>query len=69
MGSFNRAKLFEFIGCLWLYNLNSTIDPCNYGFYCNDGLIIIDDCIPRKGNMIKKKLLWLFNKFGFKLDI
>ena len=26
-------------------------------------------CTPRKRDIIRKKLQWLFNKFGFKLDI
>ena len=32
-------------------------------------LIIIDNCTPRKGDIIWKKLHCLFNKFGLKLDI
>ena len=27
----------------------------------------MSDCLPRKGDMIRKKLHWLFNKFRFKL--
>ena len=37
-------------------------------FYRNDGLIIIDNCIPRKGDN-RKKIHALFYIFGFKLDI
>ena len=47
-----------------LYNFNNIIDPCNH-----DRLIIVDNCRPRKGDVIRKKLHWLFDKFGFKLDI
>ena len=45
------------------------IDPGYDGLYRGDGLIIIDNCTPRKGDIIRKKLHGLFNKFGFKLDI
>ena len=69
MGSFDRAKLSQFIGCLLLYNLNSIIDSCNHELYMDYGLIIVDNCMLRKGNMIRKKLHRLFNKFGFKLYI
>ena len=31
IGSFDGAKLSEFIWCLLLYNVNSIIDPCNRG--------------------------------------
>ena len=68
IGSFDGAKLCDVIGCLLLYNPNSFIDPSNNGQYRDDGLIIVDDCTLRKGDIIRKKLHWLFNKFGFKLD-
>ena len=32
-------------------------------------LFIVDNCTPRKDDEIMKKLHWLFDKFGFKLDI
>ena len=69
MGSFDSAKISELVGCLLLYKLNDIIDPCCHGVYRDDGLIIIDNCISRKGDIIRKKLHGLFNKFGFKLDI
>ena len=69
MCSFNRAQLSKFIAYLLLYNLNSIIDPCNHGLYQDEGFIIVDDCMPRRGDIIKKKLCWVFNKFGFKLNI
>ena len=51
-----------------LANLNNIIIPCNHGLYRDDGLIIEDNCTPGKGDLFRKKLHWLFNKFGFKLD-
>ena len=57
------------IGCLLLHSLNNIIDPSKHGLYYDDGLIIVDNCTPRKCDVISKKLHWLFNKFGFKLDI
>ena len=59
----------ELIGCLLLHSLNNIIDPSNHSFYQDDGLIIVDNCTPRKGNVIRKKLHWLFDKFGFKFNI
>ena len=52
-----------------LYKLNDIIDPSSHKLYQDDGLIIIDNCTPKKGDIIRKKLHWLFNKFRFKLDI
>ncbi len=69
MCSSNRAKLSEFIGCFLLYNFKNIFDLCNHGLCRYDGLIIMDDFMPRKGDIIRKKLHCLFNKFGFKLDI
>ena len=67
MGSFDGVYLSEFIG--YPPTINSITDSCNNGFYRDDGLIIVDDCTPRKGDIIKKELHWLFNKFRFKFDI
>ena len=69
MGSYDLVKRSELVGCLLLYKLNDIIDPGCHGLYWDDGLIIRDYCTPRKGDIIRKKLHWLFNKFGFKLDI
>ena len=41
----------------------------NHGLYQDDRLIIVDNFKPRNGNVIKKKLHWLFDKFAFKLDV
>ena len=66
---YDSAKISELVGCLLLYKLDGIIDPGCHGLYCDDGLIMIDKCTPRKGDIIRKKLHWLFDKFGFKLDI
>ena len=52
-----------------IQKLNDIINPDRQGLYYGDGLIIIDNCTPRKGDIIRKKLHWLFDKFEFKLDI
>ena len=39
------------------------------GLYRDDGLIIVDSCTLGKGEVIREKVHWLFDKFGFKLDI
>lgn len=62
--AYDGAELWELIGCLLLNNINKFIDPSNHGLYQDDGLIIVDNCTPRKGDVIWKKLYWLFNKFG-----
>ena len=69
MGSFDGAEIFKLIRCLLLHGLNNIIDPNNHGLYHDDGLIIVDNYTPRKCDVIRKKLHWLFNKFGFKLGI
>lgn len=69
MGVYDGAKLCELVGCLLLNNLNDLIDPSNHGLYWDDGLIIVINCTPRKGDITRKKLHWMFNKFGFKLDM
>ena len=67
--AYDGVKICKLVGCLLLYNLNNIIDPGNHGLCCDDGLLIVDHCIPRKIDAIRKKLYWLFHKFGFKLDI
>ena len=47
-------SLSKFIGSLLFYKLYCIIDPCNHGLYHDDGLIIVDDCTPRKGDIRKK---------------
>ena len=69
MGSYDLAKILELVGCLLLYKLNDIINPGCHGLYQGDRLIIIDNCTPRKGDIIRKKLHGLFDKFRFKLDI
>ena len=69
MGSFDGAEICVLIGCLLLHSLNNIIDPSNHSLYRDDRLIIVDNCTPRKSDVIRKKLHWLFDKFGFKLDI
>ena len=69
IGSFDGAKICELIGCLLLHSLSNIIDPSYHSLYGDDVLIIGDNCIPRKGDVIRKKLYWLINKFDFKLDI
>ena len=59
----------KLVGCLSLYKLNDMIKPSCHGLYQDDRLIIIDTCTPRNGDIIRKKLPALFNKFGFELDI
>ena len=44
------------------------LNPTTMVFMGMNGLIIVDDCFPRKGDMIWKKSNQLFNKFRFKLD-
>lgn len=66
---YDGAEICELVGCLLLYNLNNIIDPCNHSLYRENGLIIVSNCPPRKHYVIRKKLHWLFDKFGFKLDI
>ena len=69
MGSYDSAEISELVECLLVYKLNDIIDPNRHWLYRDDGLIIIDDCAPRKGDIVWKKQHWIFNKFGFKLDI
>ena len=69
LDSYDSAEMLELVVCLLLNKLNDIIDPGCHGVYRDDGLIIIDNCTPRKGDIIRKKRHWIFNKFGFKLDI
>ena len=66
--SYDSATISGLVGCLLLYKLNDIINPGCHGLW-DDGLIIIENCSPSKGDIIWKKLHGLFNKFGFKLDI
>ena len=69
MVSFDEAEICVLIGCLLFHSLYNIIDPSNLGLYWDDRLILVDDFTPRKGDVIWNKLQWLFNIFGFKLDI
>ena len=46
MGSFDGAEICELIGCLLLHSLNNIIDPSNHGLYR------VNNCTPRKGDVI-----------------
>ena len=63
------VEISELIGCLLQHKLNDIINSGCHRLYRDDILIIIDNCTPRKWDIIRKKLHWLFDKFGFKLDI
>ena len=66
MGSFDGTILCKLIGA-YCYTISMILlTPCNYGLYWNNRLIIVDNCTPRKGDMIRKKLHCLFNSFEFK---
>ena len=58
MGSYDSANISELVGCLLLYKLNAIINPDCHGLYQDDGLIIVDNCTPRKGDIIRKKTTW-----------
>ena len=65
MGAYEGARICE----LWAacYYTASTLIPATMAFI--QLLLLADNCTPRKANVIRKKLHWLFNKFEFKLDI
>ena len=67
--SFDGAEICELIRCLLFHSLNNITDPSNHSFYRDDWLIIVNNRTPRKCDMIRKKLYWLFNKIRFKLGI
>ena len=69
IGAFDGAEICELVGCVLLYNIDKILDPYSHGLYRNDGLIIVDKSLPRKCDNIRKRLHWLFDKFGFKLEI
>ena len=57
---------------LWVacYTISTTLFiPSNHDLYEDNRLIIVENCTARKGDIIRKRLHWLFDKFGFKLDI
>lgn len=69
MGAYDGAEICELVGCLLLNTLNKCIDPSNHSLYRDGGLIIIDKYPHSENDVIRKKLIWIFKKFGFKLDI
>lgn len=69
MGAYDGAEPCQLVHCLLLNNLNEFIEPGSHGLHRDDGLIIVDKCTPRKGDIICKKLHSMFKKFGFKLKI
>ena len=53
----------------WCYTLTILLTPGTMVLYGYNGLIIVDNCTPRKSDIIRKNLYWLLDKFGFKFDI
>lgn len=56
MGGYDGAVLFELVDRLLFNNLSKLIDPINHGLYRHDRLIIIDNCTPRKDDVIRGKI-------------
>ena len=69
MGFYDSAMISELVWCLLLYKRKIIIHSSCHWLYQDDRLIRIDNCAPRKGDIIKKKQHCSFIKFEFKLDI
>ena len=52
MSSFDGAEICTLIECLLHHSLNNIIDPSNRCLYHEDGMIIVDNCTPRKCDVI-----------------
>ena len=66
--AYDGAEICELVGCVLLYSINKIVDPGSHGLY-HDGLVIVDKSTLKKCDGIRKRLHWLFDEFGFKLDI
>ena len=52
IGEYDRAEIFELVGCVLLNKINEIVDAGIHGLYHNDGLVIVDKSIPRKRDCI-----------------
>ena len=69
MGSYGDAELCEFIDIYSLSQLYNIISKNDYGLQRNDGLIIQKCINGRQINQLRKKVIKIFKKIGFKIDI
>ena len=64
-----RAEVCELVGTLVLSTLTNSILKENCGLYRDDGLILMRNENGQKTDKIRKKVIKIFKKIGFKIEI
>ena len=57
MGSFDCGQNKRNCGLPTVTEINTLIDPRYHGLYCDEGVIILDNSTPRKGDKLHKKII------------
>ena len=63
------AEVCELVGALVLSILANSIPKGNAGLYSDDGLILMRDENGQKTDRIRKEVIKIFKKIGFKIEI
>ena len=69
MGSYEGAELFKLIGIYLLSQLCTIISKKNCWLYRDDGLMIQEHIYCLQIDQLRKKIINVFKKTGFKIDI
>ena len=69
MGSYNDAELCKFIGIYLLSQLCTIISKSNHGLYRVDSLMIQEYINGQQIDQLRKKIIKIFKKIGFKIGI
>ena len=69
MGSYDGAEICELVGLLLLNKLSSLVDKRDTGLYRDDGLILLRNMRGRSTDMMRKKIIEIFQQVGFQIEI
>ena len=69
MGSYNGAEVCGLVGTLVLSTLANSILKGNSVLYRDDGLILVRNKNGQKTDKIRKEVIKIFKKIGFKIEL
>ena len=69
MGSYDGAEVCELVGIYLLSLLANIIDKNNSDLYRDNGLIFLRNVNGQKMDRVRKNVIKIFNKVGFKIEI
>ena len=69
IGSYDGAEVCELVGTLVLSTLANSILKGNSVLYRDDGLILVRNKNGQKTDKIRKEVIKIFKKIGFKIEL